>query len=208
MLARRTLFLTLNLFEKLTENELKAVVYHEAAHLKQNHLWKRLFSAMVYLCLGIFWAVLPFCLWMPGDIGAATGAIFLAIFIQLFFLGRKIYQQEIEADLVAVEMGASSDALISALEKLSPGSEKEISPLTRLVFGVYHPTAFTRIQAIRSGGVTRDNEIFPKKQYFAAYSLFVVGFLFYSAQNLEANPTRSPAHSAKVSHSETSATRR
>lgn len=206
MLARRTLFLTVNLFEQLTEVELKAVVYHEAAHLKKNHIWKRLLSALAYLFLGLFWAVLPICLWLPGNIAAGTGAVFLAIAIQLFFLGRKIYLQELEADAEAVEMGASSEALISALAKLSPGNEKEISPWTRFIFGIYHPTRFERTQAILSCSESRESAVFPHKHYFSAYSLFVLGFLFYSAQNFEVPVSRTPATAASetvnIAHSE------
>ena len=207
-LARKTLFLTLSLFEKLNETELAAVVYHEAAHLKQAHVWKRLFAAISYLTLGIFWAVLPFCLWMPGSLAAATASIFGAVIIQLYFVGRKIHQQELEADFVAVQMGASSEALRSALEKLSPRREKELTAFTRFIFGVYHPSTAVRVDSLRESGSLVRAEIFPRKPYFAAYSLFVVGFLFYSAQNFDSHLARNPAasqkdvgdHAAKISH--------
>jgi Zn-dependent protease with chaperone function len=132
------LFLGETLFEKLSEDEVEAVVAHEASHLYHGHLLKRaglgftVFVSSMFLC-GIFLVIqhypepprypalllLSFFLLVPGVITAS-------------FLKLQTIAAEFEADQTAVlKFGASALSLISALRKLEESSGLPPQELTR-----------------------------------------------------------------------------
>lgn len=190
----RTLFITTALFETVTAPELHAILLHEASHFKLNHIPKRVIYGMIFLFLSLFWIAMPITLQFqqePMAIVAATVAVLIA---QFYLIGRLVYRQELEADLGAVQEGASRDALISALKKLNGAQySQERSWLTRLVFGVFHPSGAEREKNLTFGEIPKSMDAIPHKPYCFAYSLFVVGFVFWSAQNRVSNDTRTPA---------------
>jgi len=201
----RTLFLTLNLFEALDAEELKSVVLHEAAHLKMNHIPKRIFASLGLLLLSVFWITLPVCFMMPGNYAALALAAGASLFVQYALFGRVVYRQEIEADLASVRMGASSNALISALVKLMKDSRTP-HPVERVLMGMHHPSLAERVEAIRNTGLEKPLLVIPQKSFLSAYSLLVVGVIFWSAQNLPAGVGRNIAsveqNPAKIAHLE------
>jgi Zn-dependent protease with chaperone function len=214
MMAKNTLFITLDLFEKLDETELKAVICHEASHLKAGHLWKRLLASTGYFMLVVFWFVFPTALAFTGSIQAIVVAGVFALCAHTFFISKMIARQELEADLGAVHLGASSDSLISALYKLSPEKTPTTHWTTRLIFGVFHPTLAQREATLRAGVLPRPPKL-QVKSFAWAYSLFVVGYVFHVAQTLDLNAGRTVASvanakpdPAKVSHLDEASDRR
>ena len=203
----RTLFVTLSLVETLSEEELHAVLLHEAAHFKLNHIPKRLLYSSLFFVLSIFWIAMPTAFLFQKEPAAIVAACFCSLLAQFYLLGRMVYRQELEADLTAVHSGASSEALVSALKKLcGQAYAQKTHFLTRLVFGVFHPTGEEREKTLYFGNISHDLDVVPHKPYCFAYSLFVVGLIFWSAQNQGINDGRTPANapsdSAKISRSE------
>ena len=190
----RTLFITLSLFESLNEEELRAVILHEAAHLKSNHVLKRILATVFLMIGSAYWVVVPTAFVLPGNIPAILGAMALALLVHAWLLSRVITKQEHEADLAAVSMGASSNALVSALEKVSEGRKEIQTPVLRLINGNLYPTVAARIQAIRACGAPESTRVFTQPSRVLAYSLMVMGVVLWSANGRY--------HTANVSHSE------
>jgi Zn-dependent protease with chaperone function len=176
----RTLFITLPLIETLNEGELKAVVLHEAAHAVQSHNRKRFLASVGLMVLATFWITLPVAFLMPTHLLALSASILLTVFIQALLLSRVIAKQEHEADLLAVQMGASSNALISALRKLTDGNDGIRNPLLRTLSGNLYPTLEARIACIGACEVPRRARIFRNPAHSLAYSLLVLGVMFWS----------------------------
>ena len=200
MIAKNTLFVTVELFQKLNESEIKAVICHEASHLQQYHLWKRMgFSALAFF-LGVFWILFPATFLVTNSKQIFLTLPLIALF-QLYFLARTVKKQEFQADLGAIHLGASSEALISALNKLS--GQINVTPAVGIFAGNFHPTLAERIAVIQSGIIAPSPHLFYKK-YAYAYSLLVLGFVFHQAQSVQLAVNRLPANqienSAKVSH--------
>ena len=199
MMAKNTLFITLDLIKTLNESELEAVVCHEASHLKEKHLWKRLFCSLSLFLLVIFWFVLPTSLIFfktPEIILLSMG---LAFAVHSGLTQKIIFRQELEADLGAISLGAKKETLLSALYKLS--SVKLISEqaphwtsswISRIFSGASHPNLAERELNIQSGALPKTAYFVLKKQAIA-YSLFVFGIVFYFAYSLESRTMRSPA---------------
>ena len=188
----RTLFITLGLFQTLNADELKAVMLHEAAHLKLNHASKRILSAIFLMVVSAFWITLPVTFLFHGNILAVVASVFACLGLHAALFSRVVSRQEHEADLAAIAMGASSDALVSALQKLTADREEIENPLLRLMNGNLYPTVRARIDSVRSCEVPARLNPFSKAPAFA-YSLLVVGVVFWAAEH-SVGP-------AKVSHS-------
>lgn len=200
----RTLFISLGLIEKLNEDEVHAVLLHEASHFKMNHGLKRILLGSLFIVLSVYWIAIPLTFLFPKDPSAILLATILSLVVQFLLLGRLVYRQELEADLGAIHEGASSNALISALQKLS-GDQYQVEPstLTRLTFGFFHPSGETREKTILEGKIETNLSIIPYRRYAFGYSLFVMGFVFWSASQLNEVQNRAPAadraNSAKIS---------
>jgi Zn-dependent protease with chaperone function len=206
MMVGNSLFITLDLFQKLTDAEMAAVISHEASHLQKRHSLKRVAGSFGAFVLVSYWIFLPTTLVFMGSQAAVLLAVPFLVLANNFFLGKIIRRQEMEADLGAVDLGASSDALISALQKLSPPSKSKTVPLsTRLVFGNYHPTTDEREAVIRAGSLPK-TAYFQHKKYAYAYSLLVLGYTFHVANQLSL--TESQRNPATISHVETVSTSR
>jgi Zn-dependent protease with chaperone function len=159
------------------------VVFHEAAHVRLNHLRNRWISSIGLFVLCCFWTAVPVAFLFPGDTGLLIAAFLIAGMAQLWFLSRLIHRQELEADQEAVRMGASSSALACALTKLNSGAS-----------GPY-PTLEERLEAL-SNGWSPASGIIPQKSFFSAYSMLVIGVVLWSAQNLAPKDT-GPAQIAR-----------
>lgn len=177
----RTLFITLPLIQTLSEKELKAVVLHEAAHAIRNHSFKRVLASIGLMILATFWITLPVAFLLPANLLAISGSILFTVFVQALLLSRVIARQEHEADLLAVQMGASSNALIAALRKLSEGNDGIRNPILRTLSGNLYPTIAARIACIGACEVPRRARIFRSPAHSFAYSLLVLGVVFWSA---------------------------
>ena len=167
----RTLFIGLGLFETLDDEELQSVVLHEAAHARLHHVRNRWLSAIGLFLLCSFWTAIPAAFLFPGDTGILIAAFIVAGMAQMWLLGRVIHRQELEADQEAVRMGAGSEALARALQKLDAGAS-----------GPY-PTLEERLFALKDG-LKPAPGVIPQKSFFSAYSMLVIGVVLWSAQNL------------------------
>jgi Zn-dependent protease with chaperone function len=177
----RTLFITLPLIRALEEKELRAVVLHEAAHAVQNHSIKRIVASVGLMVMATFWITLPVAFLMPTRLLAISLSVIATVFVQALLLSRFIARQEHEADLLAVQMGASSNALISALRKLSEGGDGAQNTLMRVLSGNLYPTVQARIACIGECEVPGRARVFPSPAHSLAYSLLVLGVVFWSA---------------------------
>lgn len=137
--SNQTMFIGRSLRTALTMEEFDAVIAHELAHIANRHVHKRVIELMknfisvfigcIVLMLIIFGGTL---LYWGEDISVHSTAIttWLAaatvawIFFNYSLLFDTIRSHEFEADAYAVmELGASFEALSSALEKLSQAEE-------------------------------------------------------------------------------------
>jgi Zn-dependent protease with chaperone function len=111
---KRSLFLTENLFEILNEEELRAVISHEASHFQLHHVAKRGLSALIVIIAALICVGLPIGL-VAVSIESKDWINTLAIInlvanliFQYFFIFRVIRKHEFEADLNAIRLGAGT----------------------------------------------------------------------------------------------------
>gem|GEM_PF-6498558 len=188
----RTLFVTLGLFKALDREEFKAVMLHEAAHLKLDHVTKRVLAAVFMTVVAAFWIALPATFLSHGHPLVIAGSVLATVALQALLMSRVIARQEHEADLAAIAMGASSDALVSALEKVSAGSNEIENPALRALNGNLYPSVRSRIESIRAFELPKRLSARTGAPALA-YSLLVLGLVFWSAGEMN--------HPAKVSRS-------
>lgn len=190
---KRSLFLTENLFEVLNEEELKAVICHEASHFQLHHVAKRGFSALALFVLALIVVSAPIAMIMmlvESQTWLTTlvlVSIACNIFFQFAFIFRVIRKHEFEADLNAVTLGANPEALISSLEKITEfngGSQTKEPLLTRMMMGSGHPTLDERRDAIRSYQMPKSARILPEMRFIASYVaiVLVIGTCFLNAK--------------------------
>jgi Zn-dependent protease with chaperone function len=190
----QTLFITLPLIHELNETEIMAVSLHEAAHAKRHHGLKRILASIALMVLCAFWITVPLAFLFPKNLALLGASIFATVFAQAFFLSKSIARQEKEADLIAVRMGASSNALIEAIQKLSGSNKPSKNAILRILSGNLYPTPDSRIEEILSCGASETKPVFDNKPALLAYSLLVLGVVFWAAN------VRTPP--ANISHSE------
>ena len=129
------------LFEKLSNEQLLAVVAHELAHIKLRHVLKALLVFNIIFAIGINAFLFP----IPDiAIGIITALSFpLAITLNIL-LKRKF---EYDADRYAVKY-VGAETMISALK----GIEASIYPQFLIEKGKGNPLIKKRIKAIENGG--------------------------------------------------------
>lgn len=161
--SKKRIVLYDTLISTLTTEEIVAVLSHEIGHYKRKHTKKMLFFNIIYY--GIIFFFLSITLKYKNDIAMTMGSeqgsfwLSLIVFAMLFspistiigigvnVLSRK---NEYEADAFAKQNG-KSDALISALKKLSSSSLTNLTPHPYYIFVHYsHPTLYQRIKALQS----------------------------------------------------------
>lgn len=159
---RITLFDTL--IEKLTTEEIVAVLAHEVGHYKKKHILSNLFLSTLQTGFMLF--LLSLCVNMPllsealqvsppsFHVGLIAFVILYTPFSQvtsfgMHYLSRKF---EYQADAYAKDTYAS-EPLISALKKLSKTSLSNLTPHPFYVKWHYsHPTLLQRIEKMESKG--------------------------------------------------------
>jgi len=157
ILGNRKIFLTDNLLNNFSDNEIKFVLAHEIAHDKLHHI-------PVMLALGIFSAAAFLFLYrlifhgisFVNSRGSFSDPSSLAFIILLFFLLTLIAmplqntisrKMEADADRIALELTNDPDSMRSAIAKLSQMNKSDPNPPEWIEFIFYsHPSAQSRIE--------------------------------------------------------------
>ena len=149
------------LLERLTPNEIEAVLAHELGHFKHRHVMKRILFTFA-LSLGFLWllAQLMQASWFYQGLGVTTPSTALALL--LFFLVLPVFgfllsplmshysrKHEFEADAYAAQQTDAHD-LSSALVKMYQDNASTLTP-DPLYSAFYdsHPPALTRISRLK-----------------------------------------------------------
>lgn len=150
------------LLEKLSENEILAVLAHEMGHFKLNHIWKMILASITQT--GIMFFLLSLILnnnhlfeafrMMHSSVYASL--VFFAflyaplnLFVSILFkyISRR---HEFEADTFAAISTSTPEHLISGLKILSRENLSNLTPHPCYVFLHYsHPPILERIKALR-----------------------------------------------------------
>ncbi len=157
---RKKIILYDTLLEKLTPEEITAVLAHEIGHYRKKHIYKGLALSLLQIFIMVF--LLGKALNLP-EFSQALGAVHASFYMGLLaftllyspvsFILNIVSQlfsrkHEYEADAYAAALGLGKP-LISALIKLSVSSLSNLQPHPLYVFFHYsHPTLLQRKQAI------------------------------------------------------------
>lgn len=189
---KRSLFLTQNLFHTLDEDELRAVLCHEASHFQLHHIAKRGLSAFLALLAAFIFVMFPIGMiavtiqskeWISA---LSILSLIINLIFQFIFIFRVIRKQEYEADLNAVKLGATPQALIGALEKITQfngGHDRNEDWITRHVMGNAHPSLEERRDALLTQQIPKSARILPEPRFIASYAVIVlvIGTWFVNA---------------------------
>jgi STE24 endopeptidase len=150
------------LIERLTPNEIDAVLAHELGHFKRRHVIKRI-ALTFAVSLGFLWllAQMMNAHWFYAGLGVSTHSTAMAL--MLFFMVLPVFtfllqpigsaysrKHEFEADAYAAQQTASSD-LITALVKLYQDNAATLTPDPLYsTFYSSHPPAMVRISRLQS----------------------------------------------------------
>jgi len=150
------------LIEKLTSDELVAILAHEMGHFKKKHILKMMAAA--FLQTGVMFYILSLFIENIG-LFAAFGMEHLSIYAILVFFGflytpislllailGNIFSRkyEYQADTYAVETTGLGREMIDGLKKLCLVNLANLTPHPFQVFLEYsHPPVLTRIKAIK-----------------------------------------------------------
>ncbi|MDD5383611.1 MAG: M48 family metallopeptidase [Gallionella sp.] len=150
------------LLERLSGNEIEAVLAHELGHFKRRHVLKRIVATFA-MSLGFLWLLgqLMQTAWFYQGLGVSTPSTALALL--LFFMILPLFsfalqpllsaysrKHEFEADEYAARQTAATD-MVSALVKLYQDNAATLTP-DPLYSSFYdsHPPAATRIAHLQS----------------------------------------------------------
>ncbi len=174
--GRPTVLISKALVQKLTHEELEAVLFHEAAHHRLKHITKRILSlfcvlgALVFVRIWLFSLVFlfpsafSFVLLIPSF-------VILDFVVPLLLVSRVVRVQELQADSYAVyRLGAKPEAMVNALQKLYGMNHmlaNKRDPKSYFNIAGAHPTLEFRIQSIRQleKRLARGEEIFQWRDY-------------------------------------------
>ena len=158
---RRIVFFD-TLIEELSSDEILSVLAHEMGHYKLKHIMKNMFISIA--TTGFMFYILSLFLGNQGlftafkmeNISIYAGFIFFSfIFMPVNMLVGIVFnilsrKFEYEADEYSVKTAKNSDAMISALKKLSVKNMSNLTPHPFNVFVSYsHPPVIDRVKAIR-----------------------------------------------------------
>ncbi len=150
------------LIERLTANEIDAVLAHELGHFKRRHVLKRIVLTFA-VSLVFLWllAQLMHADWFYAGLGVSTQSTAMALL--LFFMALPVFsfllqpvssaysrKHEFEADAYAAQQTASAD-LVTALVKLYQDNASTLTP-DPLYSKFYssHPPAMVRISRLQT----------------------------------------------------------
>ena len=158
------------LLEKLTDEEIVAVLAHEMGHFKLHHIAKMIVASILHT--GILFYVLSFTL-NNKDIFEAFGMINMSIYASLIFFGFlfspinllvsivfNIFSRrnEFSADVFAAKTTGSPENLITGLKKLSRVNLSNLTPHPFHVFFHYsHPPILERISALNQSHISSES---------------------------------------------------
>ncbi|MGI5861906.1 MAG: M48 family metallopeptidase [Myxococcales bacterium] len=150
--GRSTVLIARTLLERLEPDEIGAIYAHEVAHLEE-HRGGKLARAIVFSFGMAFAAVAAPVLLRNGevDLGWASGAVSLALFVVVFAWMASRKGDETKSDLRAAELCGDREAVASALAKLH-----QLGQVPRRMEGEAealstHPSLARRLQALRPG---------------------------------------------------------
>jgi len=150
------------LIERHSNEELVAVLAHEAGHYKKGHILQGMIVGIIET--GIMFYILSFFIRNPGlfsafkmdNISVYAGLIFFGfLYAPLSFvlsIGVKALSRknEYDADRFSVRTYKKPEAFITALKKLTVNNLGNLNPHPALVFIEYnHPPVLERIKAVR-----------------------------------------------------------
>lgn len=157
---RKKIILYDTLLEKLTPDEITAVLAHEIGHYRKKHIYKGLVLSLLQLAIMIFLLGKALTLpWFSQALGAqqmsfymgllAFGLLYSPVSFLLDIVAHiSSRKYEYEADAFAASLGLGQQ-LIKALIKLSVSSLGNLQPHPLYVFFHYsHPTLLQRKQAL------------------------------------------------------------
>lgn len=145
-----SIFISDYLIERLSVDEVKAVIAHELAHAKRRHVLKIMATSLFFSILGL--DLLLFIrnmgvptTWHLATFFAGLALIFVGNMFCVPYINRKF---ELEADFIAVKTIENGKSMISALRKLA---ELNLIPKKNPVmkWGLTHPSISERIERIR-----------------------------------------------------------
>jgi STE24 endopeptidase len=165
------------LIENMTQEEILAVLAHEAGHWKKRHVLKRIVLTESMALCGLF---LAFHLLtgngLPGMIGLADASFFARVVILGFLSSLVMFpltplfsylsrRDEREADRFASELTGSPNAMASALVKLSRENLANLHPHPLYaMFHYSHPPVVERIRELQGrGGSDKEREMKDEK---------------------------------------------
>jgi len=159
---RRIVFFD-TLIEKLSPDEIVAVLAHEMGHYKKKHIFKMMTASIIQM--GIMFYILSLFLNNEG-LFAAFKMEHLSIYASLIFFGflyspismllgivSNVFSRrhEYEADAYAASTTSKPQNLINGLKKLSVSNLSNLTPHPLHVFLNYsHPPVLARINALRN----------------------------------------------------------
>lgn len=149
--------ITSGLYEKLSREELKAVVAHEIAHLRCRDVWLSTLLIGISGLLELKGRWLVFVAIRTWILPAAVLGLFMLFLNKVFFpLGIAAISQEREytADKLAAYYCGTPDHLISALKILHPTVSARREPSVYDQLWYHHPWFENRIENLREGTVT------------------------------------------------------
>ena len=149
------------LMDKLSGDEIVAVLAHEMGHFKKKHIWKMLGASV--LQTGLMFFLLSFFIKNEGlfqafrmeELSTYASLVFFAFIYSpldtlisiLFNYRSRIH--EFEADRYAAETTGKPDMLIKGLKKLSKENLSNLTPHPLMVFFSYsHPPVLSRIRTL------------------------------------------------------------
>lgn len=150
------------LLENMTEDEILAVLAHEAGHWKKKHVMKRIILSEISGFVGIYISFLILKTDWLTNLFQIEPSTFFAKLVILGFLGSIVSfpftpissyfsrKQEREADQASVDLTGKPDGLISALIKLSKDNLSNLHPhplYAKLYYS--HPPIVQRLDNLR-----------------------------------------------------------
>jgi STE24 endopeptidase len=158
------------LLNQMTEDEVLAILAHEAGHWKKRHLLKKIILTEV-IGLAAFYLAFRLLAWegLPGLIGLQEASFYLRVVVLGFLASIMLFpftplfsalsrRDEREADRFAVDLTGNAGAMASALVKLSKENLSNLHPHPLYAKFYYsHPPVVERVRELKvaTGGGER-----------------------------------------------------
>jgi STE24 endopeptidase len=151
------------LVNQMTEDEVLAILAHEAGHWKKRHLLKKIILTEV-IGLAAFYLAFRLLAWegLPGLIGLQEASFYLRVVVLGFLASIMLFpftplfsalsrRDEREADRFAVDLTGNAGAMASALVKLSKENLSNLHPHPLYATFYYsHPPVVERVRELKA----------------------------------------------------------